>query len=171
MVSCPGRRNRWYVLPRIIFASRSSSNSRGRIPFTVACVPTGMKTGVSTSPCAVWRMPARAPVTGHTAWISKPNTYSLYEHNVKVHRDRVAIFGSGGQLGVELKSEFNARGYEVSGFERSTVDITDQAAVDRALARCDPAIVINAAAYNQVDVAEKEPQAALLVNALAVRNL
>jgi len=28
-------------------------------------------------------------------------------------------------------------------------------------------IVINAAAYNQVDVAEKEPQAAFLVNALA----
>ena len=29
----------------------------------------------------------------------------------------------------------------------------------------------NSAAYNQVDVAEQEPQAALLVNALAVRNL
>ncbi len=88
-----------------------------------------------------------------------------------VNRDRVAIFGSGGQLGVELKAEFTARGCQVAGFERSTVDIADQAAVDRALARCDPAIVINAAAYNQVDVAEKEPQAALLVNALAVRNL
>ncbi len=32
-------------------------------------------------------------------------------------------------------------------------------------------MVLNAAAYNQVDVAEKEPQAALAVNALAVRNL
>ena len=32
-------------------------------------------------------------------------------------------------------------------------------------------MVFNAAAYNQVDVAEKEPQAAFLVNALAVRNL
>jgi dTDP-4-dehydrorhamnose reductase len=31
--------------------------------------------------------------------------------------------------------------------------------------------VFNAAAYNQVDVAEKEPQAAFLVNGLAVRNL
>src|SRR5581483_9509922 len=30
---------------------------------------------------------------------------------------------------------------------------------------------INAAAYNQVDVAEREPQAAFLTNALAVRNL
>jgi dTDP-4-dehydrorhamnose reductase len=32
-------------------------------------------------------------------------------------------------------------------------------------------VVINAAAYNQVDVAEREPQASLLVNGLAVRNL
>jgi dTDP-4-dehydrorhamnose reductase len=88
-----------------------------------------------------------------------------------VVQERVAIFGSGGQLGVELISEFKARGYEVAPFERSTVDIADQARVEHVLANYDPAIVINAAAYNQVDVAEKEPQAAFLVNALAVRNL
>jgi dTDP-4-dehydrorhamnose reductase len=85
--------------------------------------------------------------------------------------EKVAIFGSGGQLGVELAAEFTARGYQVSGFERASVDITDPAQVERTLANLDPAIVINSAAYNQVDVAEKEPQAAFLVNALAVRNL
>ena len=85
--------------------------------------------------------------------------------------ERVAIFGSGGQLGVELVAEFTARGYQVSAFERSMIDITDQAQVDRCMAQVDPALVINAAAYNQVDIAEKEPQAAFLVNALAVRNL
>jgi len=84
---------------------------------------------------------------------------------------RVALFGSGGQLGVELRSEFSSRGYEVACLPRSKVDITDAAAVDRAIAECDPAIVINAAAYNQVDVAEKEPLTAFQVNALAVRNL
>ena len=88
-----------------------------------------------------------------------------------VQRERVAIFGSGGQLGVELVAEFKARGYPVTAFERATIDITDPQAVDKAFAQHDPAIVINAAAYNQVDVAEKEPQAAFLVNALAVRNL
>ena len=46
---------------------------------------------------------------------------------MNVHSDRVAIFGSGGQLGVELKTEFTRRGYEVGGFERSIVDITDEA--------------------------------------------
>ena len=84
---------------------------------------------------------------------------------------RLALFGSGGQLGVELRSEFSSRGYEVKCFPRSTVDITDAAAVERSIAGCDPAVVINAAAYNQVDVAEKEPLAAFQVNALAVRNL
>ncbi|MBZ5602937.1 MAG: dTDP-4-dehydrorhamnose reductase [Acidobacteriia bacterium] len=68
-------------------------------------------------------------------------------------------------------TEFKARGCEVAGFERHSVDITDQAAVERAIAQYDPAVVINAAAYNQVDVAEKEPLAAFQVNALAVRNL
>ena len=88
-----------------------------------------------------------------------------------MHTDRVAIFGSGGQLGVELKTEFTKRDYEVTGFERSKVDITNAAQVEHALAQFDPAIVLNAAAYNQVDVAEKEPQAAYTVNGLAVRNL
>ena len=88
-----------------------------------------------------------------------------------MQRERVAVFGSGGQLGIELKAEFIARGYDVAGFERTTVDITDQGRVEQSLAQYDPSIVVNAAAYNQVDVAEKEPQAAFLVNALAVRNL
>jgi len=88
-----------------------------------------------------------------------------------VHTERVAIFGSGGQLGVELKTEFTKRGYQVTGFERNNVDITNAAQVEQSLAQVDPAIVLNAAAYNQVDVAEKEPQAAYAVNGLAVRNL
>ena len=84
---------------------------------------------------------------------------------------KVALFGSRGQLGVELKSEFTARGYEVACFDRSLVDITDAAAVERTVAGVDPAVVINAAAYNQVDLAETEPLAAFQVNGLAVRNL
>ena len=84
---------------------------------------------------------------------------------------RVAVFGASGQLGVELVRELRVRRYEVQGWERSQVDITDPAAVESALAGFDAQLVFNAAAYNQVDVAEKEPQAAYLVNALAVRNL
>src|ERR1039457_609319 len=84
---------------------------------------------------------------------------------------RVAVFGCGGQLGVELMREFSAAGYEVKGYERNHVDITDRARVERVVADVDPAVVVNAAAYNMVDVAESEPQAAFNINGLAVRNL
>jgi dTDP-4-dehydrorhamnose reductase len=84
---------------------------------------------------------------------------------------KAVIFGSLGQLGVELTHVFGERGYEVQGFDRSDVDICDAAAVETALAQADPALVLNAAAYNMVDVAEGEPLAAFQTNALAVRNL
>jgi len=84
---------------------------------------------------------------------------------------RAVVFGSAGQLGTELVGELRHRGYTVMAWERSQVDITDAGAVERALAHHDVQVVFNAAAYNQVDVAEQEPQAAFLVNALAVRNL
>jgi dTDP-4-dehydrorhamnose reductase len=81
------------------------------------------------------------------------------------------VFGAAGQLGVELVRELRARQFAVAAWDRERVDITSAEAVERALARSDPGLVFNAAAYNQVDVAEQEPQAAFLVNALAVRNL
>ena len=84
---------------------------------------------------------------------------------------KVLVCGNAGQLGVELVREFSSRGYAVTGWDRPELDITDRARVERCLADLDPAVVINAAAHNQVDVAEQEPEAAFLVNALAVRNL
>jgi dTDP-4-dehydrorhamnose reductase len=84
---------------------------------------------------------------------------------------KVVVFGCRGQLGIELVTVLAGRGYQVTGFDRSQVDISDSAQVEQAFAREDPAIVINAAAYNHVDVAEKEPAPAMVANGLAVRNL
>ena len=84
---------------------------------------------------------------------------------------RAVVLGSAGQLGVELVRELGARGYAAMGWDRDEVDITDAAAVENAIAGFDAGVVFNAAAYNQVDVAEEEPQAAFEVNALAVRNI
>jgi dTDP-4-dehydrorhamnose reductase len=84
---------------------------------------------------------------------------------------RAVVFGASGQLGKELVRELRARQCAVKGWERAEVDITDPAAVQNALAAFDAEVVFNSAAYNQVDVAETEPQAAFLVNAMAVRNL
>ncbi|HEX4595161.1 MAG TPA: dTDP-4-dehydrorhamnose reductase [Bryobacteraceae bacterium] len=88
-----------------------------------------------------------------------------------MNKRKVVVFGSGGQLGVELVHEFTKRGYSVEGFERTGVDIADPARVEQVLAHADPEIVLNSAAYNQVDVAEKEPLPAFVANGMAVRNL
>lgn len=84
---------------------------------------------------------------------------------------KAVVFGNVGQLGVELMTELKKRGYEVTGTDRAQLDITDRRQVEQHLAEIDPEVVINAAAHNQVDVAEEDPEAAFSVNALAVRNV
>ncbi len=84
---------------------------------------------------------------------------------------KVLVFGGGGQLGVELCREFERRQWIVQRFDRQSLDITDAARVEEVIGSASPQIVVNSAAYNQVDIAEREPQAAYQVNALAVRNL
>jgi dTDP-4-dehydrorhamnose reductase len=84
---------------------------------------------------------------------------------------KVIVFGGGGQLGVELCREFERRRWTVVRFDRGALDITDPHKVEEAVANTDPQVVVNAAAYNQVDIAEKEALTAYQTNALAVRNL
>jgi dTDP-4-dehydrorhamnose reductase len=55
---------------------------------------------------------------------------------------------------------------EVMPLARTALDITDASAVTRALDEIAPDLVINGAAYNLVDKAESEPEAALRLNAL-----
>jgi dTDP-4-dehydrorhamnose reductase len=84
---------------------------------------------------------------------------------------KVAVFGSLGQLGVELVRDFTSRGWEVREWDRADGDITDRELVEQRLGGYGPEVVVNAAAHNQVDVAESEPVAAYQANALGVRNL
>jgi len=83
----------------------------------------------------------------------------------------VVVFGAAGQLGIELVQVLKHRGYTVHPFNRALVDITNLALLEETLGPLDPWAVINSAAYNQVDVAEQEPQAAYAANAMGVRNL
>jgi len=85
--------------------------------------------------------------------------------------NRAVVFGCWGQLGLELVAELERRGYQVFATDRADLDITDRGRVESHLAEVDPQVVFNAAAHNQVDVAEEDPQAAFVVNALAVRNI
>jgi dTDP-4-dehydrorhamnose reductase len=84
---------------------------------------------------------------------------------------KIVIFGRAGQLGTELVRVLTERGYEVTAFARFQVDVSDSARVENAIGSVMPAAVFNATAYNQVDVAEREPRAAFDGNAIAVRNL
>lgn len=86
-------------------------------------------------------------------------------------QQKVLIFGSGGQLGVELCREFERRQWDVQRFDRQSLDVIDADRVEQVIGSANANAVINAAAYNQVDIAEQEPLAAYQANALAVRNL
>ncbi len=84
---------------------------------------------------------------------------------------RTLVLGAGGQLGTELVAELQRRGHPVVGLGRQQLDITSASEVDKAFDRHKPEWVINSAAYNLVDLAEKEPELAMQVNGFAVRLL
>lgn len=77
--------------------------------------------------------------------------------------------GAGGQVGGLLAVEAASRGYAVSAFSRDELDITDLAAVDRHVEGAD--VVVNCAAFTNVDASESEPQAAHAINAVGPGNL
>jgi len=83
---------------------------------------------------------------------------------------RVAVAGARGQLGAAIVHEFASR-HEVVPLVREDLDITDDRAVAVAMKRLRPDVIINSAAYNDVDGAEDHPVDALNVNAFAVRAL
>ena len=77
---------------------------------------------------------------------------------------KAVVFGAKGQLGHELVRELEEREVEVVALGREDVDVTDRRAVDGALAKHAPHWVFNGTAYNAVDQAEREVDAALLLN-------
>ncbi|WP_130175999.1 dTDP-4-dehydrorhamnose reductase [Cryobacterium sp. SO1] len=80
---------------------------------------------------------------------------------------RYLIAGAAGMLGRDLQDALTGR--DVTAVDRSELDITDLAAVQKAVTGHD--VIINAAAYTAVDAAEDNEAAAYAVNALGPRNL
>ncbi len=81
----------------------------------------------------------------------------------------VVIFGAAGQLGVELVREFSQRRATVHQYTRRQIDLTDPVQIRQAIENTHADLVVNAAAYNMVDLAEQDPAGAFAVNALAVQ--
>lgn len=84
---------------------------------------------------------------------------------------KVIVTGAGGQLGQDVVEIFSERGWEVYGFTREEMDITDLAAVRQTVRSISPDVIIHAAAYTKVDLAESEEDEAYRVNAYGSRNV
>jgi dTDP-4-dehydrorhamnose reductase len=84
---------------------------------------------------------------------------------------KVVVTGAKGQLGTDLVDLLSDRGYEVYGYGREELDITNFEHVYQVISKVKPDVVIHAAAYTKVDLAESEPDQAFAINAYGTRNV
>ena len=80
------------------------------------------------------------------------------------HLPRLLVTGGRGQLGLGLSGVADAPG-------RDELDVTDSASIATALDRYAPEVVVNAAAYTDVDRAESDEAAARAINTDGVESL
>lgn len=82
---------------------------------------------------------------------------------------KILILGAKGNLGSEFVKLLSA--YNVLAVDRDELNICDHLVVANLIAKFLPEVIINCAAYNNVDLAETERELALALNGLAVKNL
>jgi len=81
------------------------------------------------------------------------------------------ITGGSGQLGLAFQAELGLQEIEFVSLNSHELDITNRQLVEERVNSIKPAVVINAAAWTDVDGAETSPSAAHAVNALGPQNL
>src|SRR5436309_14846171 len=77
---------------------------------------------------------------------------------------KLIITGAGGRLGAALVRHYQ-REFDVIGFNRAQLDLADPNQIRKSLGNVEFDVLVNAAAFTNVDLAEKEPQQACQVNA------
>ncbi len=103
-------------------------------------------------------------VLGHGGIIAHPRGLPL-------HAMRFAITGAAGMLGQDLVVAATSAGHGVVALSRAELDISDRSAVDDALHGACADVVVNCAAWTNVDGAETSPEDALHVNGTGAGNV
>lgn len=97
--------------------------------------------------------------------IKRKNNSGYYKETMKV-----LVIGSKGMLGTDLIKELSKNEYEVFGWDVQDIDITKEEDMLK-IEKENPDIIINCAAYTQVDGAETEKKICYAVNVKGVKNL
>lgn len=84
---------------------------------------------------------------------------------------RILVTGAAGMLGIDVDRCAAAAGHHSIPLSRADLDITDAAAVRARVAAAGPDVVINCAAYTDVDGAESDEACALAVNGEGAGNV
>jgi dTDP-4-dehydrorhamnose reductase len=84
---------------------------------------------------------------------------------------KVAIIGGNGQLGRDVAAAFSAEGCAVTTFTHEDVEISSLESVRTSLGSLRPEVVVNTAAFHNVDKCEAEPGLAFAINGIGARNL
>jgi len=84
--------------------------------------------------------------------------------------DRILITGCRGQLGRDLMAHFAGSG-EVAGVDVEEFDVADRVAAMSWIESRQPSLVLNAAAFTDVDRCESEPELAMKINRDGARNV
>ncbi|MFI0035438.1 dTDP-4-dehydrorhamnose reductase [Streptomyces mutabilis] len=90
---------------------------------------------------------------------------------IPISDGRWLIAGAGGRLGREVHAQLTSRGADCVPLGRDRLDVTDARAVDEALRYWRPDIVVNCAAWTDVDAAEFHEEEARRVNTDGARYL
>jgi dTDP-4-dehydrorhamnose reductase len=84
---------------------------------------------------------------------------------------KVIVTGAQGQLGTDMVHLLADQEFEVYGFGREELDITNFDQVKQVITEVRPDVVIHAAAYTKVDLAESEQKKVFFINANGTRNV
>lgn len=84
---------------------------------------------------------------------------------------KVLIIGGYGLLGTEIYNYFTSMGYEICRLAKKEFDITDPNSIVPIIKKHQPDLIIHAAGFTNVDLAEKAPFDAYNVNSLSMYQL